>query len=292
MRQGSTKPNIDFATKDIINSPQIAGYTITASSTWEPIGGGFSITVNKTGIYLVEAIFTMFLDYSSQNNQQGKARLAVNGTPVPNTYVGCSREMPGVSDKSRHPFNISKRISLIAGQTVTIEAWKGNSDPVQIMYAASSFDGCMEAELLEAYVNVSTVPNAYIRRTNGGTRGSVNTNVVIYGTGNDNDGSGVISYVNSATNGDSFVVNVAGIYSVSVTGISSSACFYEIRVGSIDNTTGDNKTRTQYQSQAGESSSFSWMGYISAGSAIWVYSGAAPLGLNVNSNQISINRVS
>jgi hypothetical protein len=147
----SSKQGVDFAKKEIIPSPQTAGYTVTTS--WANIGGGFSITVNEDGLYRITALFTMFLDYTAQTNQQGKARFAVNGVAVPNSIIACSREMPGGSDKARHPFTLSKILSLVDGDVVTVQAWKGTSDPVSIMYTASSFEGGMEAELLSAYVN-------------------------------------------------------------------------------------------------------------------------------------------
>ena len=110
---------------------------------------------------------------------------------------------------------------------------------------------------------------SYILRTNGGTKGSTNTNVVIYGTAVESSGSD-ITYTNSATNGDGFLVNVSGVYSVSLIGRQSVDATYQIRIGAIDNLANDAKTRSSYVILAGVGA-ITWTGYVPSGSYVFIF---------------------
>lgn len=133
---------------------------------------------------------------------------------------------------------------------------------------------------------------SYIRRRNGLTRGAVNTNVIIYGTAIEAFGSD-ITYVNSANNGDGFLCNSSGIYSVNVSiENTTSSANIEIRVGaSIDNNQGDASSRQSSADIAALGyASISWTGYVPAGNYIWFSTTVAPTG-SVYRNQISIAKV-
>lgn len=134
---------------------------------------------------------------------------------------------------------------------------------------------------------------SYMRRKNGLTQGSTNTNVVIYGTAAESNGTD-ITYVNSATLGDSFTVNTNGIYSISVSSTTTSTGSQtQIKVGTLDNTGGGSEARAFISNSggAGWESSIAWTGYIAAGESIWTWCGSAPTGADVDENQITIAKV-
>lgn len=131
---------------------------------------------------------------------------------------------------------------------------------------------------------------SYIRRTNGLTQGATNTNVIIYGTAAEFNGND-ITYVNSAANGDSFLINTPGAYSVSVsTQPSASNTGVEIRIGStVDNTNNDSNTRAAVQTYSTNGNCIiNWAGFIEAGQLVWVYVGGTSPAGSVVRNQISI----
>ena len=113
-------------------------------------------------------------------------------------------------------------------------------------------------------------PLSYVRRKNGLTRGSTNTNVVIYGTAVESAGTD-ITYVNSATAGDSFTVNKSGIYSVSVFDVPRAGLNYVvIKVGALTNGLGGTTKRmSNIASGADFDTPVSWTGYVAAGESIW-----------------------
>ena len=120
-------------------------------------------------------------------------------------------------------------------------------------------------------VNITTL--SYIRRTNGLTQGSTNTNVVIYGTAQESAGND-ITYQNSATSGDSFLINTSGIYAVSVlfrpanAAVANNMGIYV--AGAIVNTFGGTSIRAQkYSSTNNYEYSITWTGYIAANDLIW-----------------------
>lgn len=128
-------------------------------------------------------------------------------------------------------------------------------------------------ESVQAYVPMSAT-QSYIRRTNGLTRGSTNTNVVIFGTADVSVGTD-ITYQNSATNGDSFLINTSGIYSLSFTaGLGTANTTIDLRVGSaIDNANLNSNSRASVRSSFGGADpvSVAWTGYIAAGQVAWVF---------------------
>jgi len=132
---------------------------------------------------------------------------------------------------------------------------------------------------------------SYMRRTNGLTRGSTNTQVVIFGTAQESSGTD-ITYVNSVTNGDSFLINTSGIYSVSYSSEVGSTGTIEIRIGStVDNLSNDSNTRALSSNVSPPAyMTIGWIGYVDAGKNIWILSGSAPAG-SAFRNQITIARV-
>lgn len=132
---------------------------------------------------------------------------------------------------------------------------------------------------------------SYMRRTSGLTRGSTNTNVVIYGVANESNGSD-ITYVNSATDGDSFLINTSGIYSISAYHVlAASGRTVGIYVGTLSNTTEGAQIRAQTQADNNNfNHNTSWTGYLSASTQVWVSTNSA-LYNDANLNQITIARV-
>jgi len=138
-------------------------------------------------------------------------------------------------------------------------------------------------------------PISWMRRSNGVTRGSTNASVIIYGTANESAGSD-ITYVNSATLGDSFLINTSGVYSISLVAwynVVPQVKFIEIHVDtSINNDNSGVETMSaSYVPATGYGGGISWVGYIQAGKRIWGYCSGANLA-GAYLNQITICRVS
>lgn len=140
------------------------------------------------------------------------------------------------------------------------------------------------------------LPNthSYIRRTNGKTRGSTNTNVIIYGTAAESAGTD-ITYNNSATLGDFFTINTSGIYAVSISAVPNTASsVLEIHVGSLDNVGQGSKLRAtgQIGGAANYNTSCSWTGYIASNNVVWAFlSSAIYASSTIDQNQITITRI-
>ncbi len=131
---------------------------------------------------------------------------------------------------------------------------------------------------------------SYIKRSNGLTRGATNTNVVIYGTAVKSTGSD-ITYVNSATNGDSFLINTSGIYCVTVNaGVAAAYPYIEIHSGAtIDNSTLSAyvcATKRSWITSGSDSDSISWTGYIPSGDSVWILNTQSSGGADYNTIEI------
>lgn len=120
-------------------------------------------------------------------------------------------------------------------------------------------------------------PNSYIRRKGGTTRGSTNTNVIIYNTAVLSSGSD-ITYNNSATNGDYFAINTSGVYTVTACSVAPNATTYiQIRESSTLNNNvsyADSRSTTTLTANYGGTTTYT--GYMAAGQKIWVISSETP----------------
>lgn len=95
---------------------------------------------------------------------------------------------------------------------------------------------------------------------------------------------------NSTANGDSFLINATGIYSVSICHLLGESATIEIHVGTLDNSLDTAQTRVSVQNGATAAIGASWTGLITAGQAVWTYLNSTPTS-NVFRNQITISRV-
>ena len=116
--------------------------------------------------------------------------------------------------------------------------------------------------------------SSYVRRKNGTSRGSTNTNVVRFSTACESGGSD-ITYNASSTNGDSFTVNTSGVYTVSLTIYNSTGgtAKAEIRTGSaIENTVAGTEPsiRSYKNENQAEAYGLSATFYIPANDLVWV----------------------
>lgn len=131
---------------------------------------------------------------------------------------------------------------------------------------------------------------SYIRRSNGTTKGSTNTDVVIYSTAEESNGTD-LTYVNSATLGDSFLANTSGIYSVSVCHYFNANSNCAVCMGTtVDNVLVSSNTRSLWWGPAGNYSAIAWVGYVAAGQKMWINVPNAILG-STNENQITVARL-
>lgn len=128
---------------------------------------------------------------------------------------------------------------------------------------------------------------SYIRRTDGN---AINGGVVNYATANESAGTD-ITYVPDAGLGDSFLINVSGIYAASSAAIHTNAATeHEIKVsvGPYVAGPGDAATRNQQVSSgAVRATQVAWAGFVNAGESIWVFLNDTPVA-NTNGNQVTI----
>jgi len=133
---------------------------------------------------------------------------------------------------------------------------------------------------------------SYVRRSGGTLRGSTNTNVVRFSSADASTGTD-ITYVPDATFGDSFLVNVAGVYSVSTTSNTTAAnSLLAINVGALQNlfATSDIRSVISGDSTSASLISTSWVGFIPASSQIYILCNSGSAAPAVN-NQVSISRL-
>lgn len=139
-----------------------------------------------------------------------------------------------------------------------------------------------------------TPPSSWVSRKQGTGKGSVNTNVVIWNAANGSAGSD-ISYINSSSNGDSFKVNVAGCYAVSLTvrpNAASSLGMELCRSTSINDTMGSSDVITiSHSSAADQMRSLSWTGYCAQNDLFYFRLAVALDANNDYHNQITIIRL-
>jgi hypothetical protein len=147
-----------------------------------------------------------------------------------------------------------------------------------------------QIEAVEQVIPVGVgVSASRIRRRGGTTRGSSNTNVIIYATAEELNGTS-LTYSNDATNGDSFIVNTSGVYAVSLTAESTTNDgTLIICVGStiVNSPVGTSSLRT-FLDVSGNRCSIAWTGYVEAGQKIWAAFSTTTLNSNSYDNQISI----
>jgi len=136
---------------------------------------------------------------------------------------------------------------------------------------------------------------SYIRRSQGDARGSTNTFVVIYAAADMSSGTD-ITYVNSSTLGDYFQINTSGIYSVSVTGFSTSvsttALYIQIAYTVTNSTTVNVDTKARFDiTPPSAVMAIAWTGYIAVGQKVWTVITQDPAGTPQYTNQITIARM-
>lgn len=137
--------------------------------------------------------------------------------------------------------------------------------------------------------------NSYLRLSGGLTRGSLNTKVMCYADPEESGGApGNFTYEPDAVNGDSVLIIVPGLYTVSnmVSLLSAGWDAMEIRLaqdGIIDNNSNDVKTRSRqgvYGAATVPGTTTQTFKCL-AGSRIWTWSGGAP-DSNRYLNQLSV----
>jgi hypothetical protein len=205
------------------------------------------------------------------------------------TDISCVELMQFYHDSGRLQAGVSFYETDL--NTVRIQTGQGGVTycGTQIILGATG-GGYYKVVVYNTQMNAVKQPS-YIRRTNGNTRGATNTNVVIFNTAAESSGSD-ITYVNSAANGDSFLINTSGVYSVSWTNVPTTiGVISEIRTGILDNGQGDANTRSADQQTAtAYTGQLSWTGYVTAGNSIWAMSNGA-ITTAVNYTQITIVKV-
>ena len=130
---------------------------------------------------------------------------------------------------------------------------------------------------------------SYIRRTGGISTGAVATTTMIFSTPQESNGAD-ITYVTDANQGDKFVINTSGVYSVStyeyVGGASQTS---GISVGVLNS--GNISDSRTLSTQVGHCNS-SWTGHINAGQEVYIFCDAPNAVLATNTpNQVTIARL-
>jgi len=134
-----------------------------------------------------------------------------------------------------------------------------------------------------------TLPS-YIRRTSGDTKGGSNTNILIYSLAVESSGVD-ISYVNSAADGDHFLINTSGVYSISAMMYCTNSVNAMVKANTTMNNTvaiTDADIIAWGNPKADNIPSMSTTLYLAAGTKVWVATtGTMGSGDPVNSFSIS-----
>ena len=131
----------------------------------------------------------------------------------------------------------------------------------------------MQGRINGAWGSMGPTPTSYHRRraNSGAQYGSTNTKVVLWANAVESAGSD-ITFVASATNGDSFQVVKSGVYAVSVSMSGAAAGnSMEIQVGpSILNTNDNTQVRARQLIPNGWEMHLTWTGYVAANEYIYL----------------------
>jgi hypothetical protein len=170
----SNKPNIDFVTKEILQSNQTGSFALVQTGgTYQNVGNGFSITIQKAGRYRITAKYHADISFTTNNSNSVIVRLAVNGAEIDGTPTVSYKNVT-TSGSFTLPSTIqSPIINLNAGDVITLQGYKSNTDTCQLYYSAGAYEGYIQAEMIDAYVN--SIPSLTNWQTYALTIGAVTT---------------------------------------------------------------------------------------------------------------------
>lgn len=146
---------------------------------------------------------------------------------------------------------------------------------------------------LSADTNIVITNQSYHSVRGSTARGSTNTLIYRWTSVVDNVGSD-ITYTDSATNGGSWAINRAGVYSVSVSiDVGHNGYIAIKKAAAVSNTFDATDIMVASEAATGITQTMSWTGYCAAGDDIWVATNTAtnPTGTPVNNNRVTITRV-
>lgn len=148
--------------------------------------------------------------------------------------------------------------------------------------------GKIQSMFTELYAALLPAPS-YARHSNGITRSTLNSNVVLYTNDEESSGSAFDRPINANSEYDCHRILMAGIYAISINNHCAVAGRAEIRSGTVvDNTSDDAKTLISFMAWgAGYPEAAAWMGFLSVNDLVWIFSAAAPAA-NRYDNQLSI----
>lgn len=128
-----------------------------------------------------------------------------------------------------------------------------------------------------------------MRRNAGNTRGSGNTNIIVYGTSVYSDGSDVThNTASAATNGSLFTINTTGRYTIVANHYASGGYgVYLMKATSATNTyTAANRIATVSSGGASGTAQVVYSGKLTAGDIVWLHAGAPSADNEANSFEI------
>lgn len=296
-----------FFTGSVNTAVTIDGYTFTAlgqrllvkNDTQSPSGafnGVYYVTQVQTAI--LAPILTRALDYNQPSDMNNTGAIPVeNGTVnaitqwVLTTLVTTVGTSPLTFTKfSRNPADyllVANNLSDVGTKATAFDNLSPMTTGGDIIYGGASGTGTRLAngssgQFLKSNGTTTapswaavtaTAPNSYSRHTAQGARGSTNTAILTWGTTVASNGSD-ITYTSSATNGDSWTINTAGIYAISVGNhTDANGIDFGISLNSnqlttnIDTITSSAKL-AQANSPAGSPVCAAWTGYLAVNDVI------------------------
>lgn len=144
-----------YADKLIITSLQTGSFAcVQTGGTFQNVGNGFSITITKTGGYIISCKFVADLSYTTNNSQSINYRLAVDGVEIDGTPGAAYKNVTTSGSFSLLQFIQTPLTTFTVGQVITLQAYKTNTDTAQIYYSAGSYEGFLQAELIDTAVPV------------------------------------------------------------------------------------------------------------------------------------------
>jgi hypothetical protein len=175
----------------------------------------------------------------------------------------------------------------------------GNSGAVNIASGAvtSGTRGTVTIDggtiVLTATTDITVTNHSYHSVRGSTARGSTNTQIYRWTGAVDNVGTD-ITYSDSATNGGSWQINTAGIYSVTCSIDTGHNGFIAIKkAAALSNTFDETSIQNAVEAFTGVTVTCSWTGPCSVGDDIWIATSAAtnPTGAPINNNRVWVCRV-
>ena len=182
----TNKWDTQIAAKEIIISQQSGSFPLVQTGgTFQNVGVGLTLTIQKTGTYKIICRTHADISYTTNNQQSAVLRLACNGVGIAGTVTQPYKNTAAIAGAFVFPVSIESPIQAFnAGDVITLQGYKTNTDALAV-YSTSVYQGFIQAEMTTAWVPVLSdtwftyIPTITADTVNP-TKGTINTDLASY----------------------------------------------------------------------------------------------------------------